>query len=512
MSDFLAIDWEHRQICGVDADVTSSGVRVRQAFSWDWPEGKSPAEDAPGAGAWLNEQFQKLGLSTKEVLVTLPREDAIVRVIEVPNVPDGDLPNVVRFQAAAKSARSLDTLLLDFLPLPRREGITGREVLVATIGKETLEPLRLVLSRVGCELAGVSLSAPATVELIARLEQHAPASPDALELSIVLHEQRVEISLLRQLALLLTHSARLPDDASTPERIQQAVVAEVNRSLVALKRQHADLSLTRAWLWGDVPQSREMAAVLRKRFGCEVETTDPLNFPGLLLEGDPRVKAHALFAGPIGMLFSKSHPKVPTLDFLHPREPVVPRDLRKLWTTVGASAAAALLIGAFGWRMLEVHRLNADAEDYRSKAEQLKKELDAAAPMVRNTDIIARWADQRVVWLERLNELAIATQGTERRYLVNLNCQTGGSDVVGVMKGNGFAKEREDIEDLTARLSARQEVTVVPHEIRRVGTDGDYPFQFELDLSWKPVQQTGKNAGSRQQGVRETASVKKNGR
>jgi hypothetical protein len=80
------------------------------------------------------------------------------------------------------------------------------------------------------------------------------------------------------------------------------------------------------------------------------------------------------------------------------------------------------------------------------------------------------------------------------------------------VKGNGFAKEREDIEDLTARLSARQEVTVVPHEIRRVGTDGDYPFQFELDLSWKPVQQTGKNAGSRQQGVRETASVKKNGR
>jgi Tfp pilus assembly PilM family ATPase len=510
MPEFLAIDWELRQICGVDAEVTTSGVRVRQAFSLEWPEGKSPAEDAPVAGTWLNEQFQKLGLSTKDVLVTLPREDAIVRVIEVPNVSDGDLPNVVRFQAAAKSARSLDTLLLDFLPLPRREEVTGREVLVATIGKEILDPLKLVLSRVGCELAGVSLSAPAIVELIARLDQQAPPSPNALELSVVLHEQRVEISLLRQHALLLTHSARLPDDASTPERIQQAVVAEVNRSLVALRRQHAGLSLTRAWLWGDVQPSRDMAAVLHKRFGCDVETVDPLSFPGLILEGDPRVEAHALFAGPIGMLFSKSHPKVPLLDFLHPREPVVPRDLRKLWTTVGASTAAAFLIGAFGWRMLEVHGLKSEAEDFRAKADQIKKELDAAAPMVRNTDMIARWADQRVVWLDRLKELAVDTQGTERRYLTNLNCQTGGSEVVGVVKGNGYAKEREDIEDLTARLSARQEATVVPHEIRRAGTDGDYPFQFELDVSWKPVKKTGTSAGSSKGAAQATASTNKN--
>ena len=101
MSDFLALDWEHRQVCGLDAEVSKAGVRVRQAFTLTWPEGKSPDVDAPAAGGWLNEQFQTLGLIAKRVLVTVPREDVVVRVLEVPNVPDAELPEVVKFQAAA---------------------------------------------------------------------------------------------------------------------------------------------------------------------------------------------------------------------------------------------------------------------------------------------------------------------------------------------------------------------------------------------------------------------------
>ena len=125
MPDFIALDWEHLQVCGLDAEVTAAGVRVHQAFTLTWPEGKSPDVDALAAGGWLHEQFQSLGLTAKSVLVTVPREDAVVRVLEVPDVPDAELPDVVRFQAAAKSTRPLDTQLLDYLPLPRREGAAG---------------------------------------------------------------------------------------------------------------------------------------------------------------------------------------------------------------------------------------------------------------------------------------------------------------------------------------------------------------------------------------------------
>lgn len=500
MSDFLALDWEHRQICGLDAEVTSTGVRVRKAFAMTWPEGKSPDVDVPAAGSWLAEQFATLGLTAKQVLVTLPREDAVVRVLEVPNVPDAELPNVVKFQAAAKSARQLDSMLLDYLPLPPRDGVAGREVLVATIGREVLDALTLVLSRTGCELAGVSLTAPALVELIARLEKTDPPPRHAVELAIVAHEQRVEISLVRDRALLLTHSARLPDDATTPDREQQAIVAEVNRSLVSLKRQHPEMTLSRTWLWGEPTKLHGLAGVLRKRFGCEVHVEDPLVQPGLTFASGGEVSSHALFTGPVGVLFGRAGGITQSLDFLHPRQAVVPRDLKRLWGSVGSTAAAVLLISAFGWRWYEVSSLEAATLDYNQKADRLKKELDGAAGMVKNVDTISRWADQRVSWLDRLFDLSEAMQGTDRRYLRKLNCMPGSGGVVGTVRGDGFAKEREDIDALTTRLLNNEGVTVVPHEQKRDGADGDYPFRFDLDVAWRPVK---KGSGVGNQGAGE---------
>ena len=46
-------------------------------------------------------------------------------------IPDDELPDIVRMQAATKSPTPLDRLRLDFVPLPNRG--EGREVLLATI-------------------------------------------------------------------------------------------------------------------------------------------------------------------------------------------------------------------------------------------------------------------------------------------------------------------------------------------------------------------------------------------
>ncbi len=500
MPDFLALDWEHSQVCGLDAEVTPSGVRVRKAFTLKWPEGKSPWEDAPAAGGWLNEQFKSLGVTAKSVLVTVPREDAVVRVLEVSNVTDAELPNVVRFQAAAKSTRPLDSMLLDFLPLPRRDGVTGREVLVATIGREVLDPLKLVLLRTGCELAGVSLTATAMAELIARLERSDPPPPQSVELAIIAHEKLVEITLLRDRALLLTHAARLPDDATTPEREQQAIVAEVNRSLVALKRQHPELALSRTWLWGDPSSLHGLAGVLRKRFSCDVNVEDPLVLPGLTFEGDGSVASHALVTGPVGLLFGQTGRRSESLDFLHPRQPVVPRDLKRLYGTASSAAAVLLIVGAFGWRWNEVRLMEKETAEHRVETDSLKKENEGSAAMVKNVNAIGKWTDQRVAWLDRLFELSEAMEGTDRRYLTKLNGQPGAAGIVGVVRGDGFAKDRDDIDDLSAKLASHEGVTVTPHQVARPGTDGDYPWKFDLDVSWKPVKKKGLGAGGQGQG------------
>ena len=78
-------------------------------------------------------------------------------------------------------------------------------------------------------------------------------------------------------------------------------------------------------------------------------------------------------------------------------------------------------------------------------------------------------------------------EGTDRRYLTKLNFQPGAAGVVGVVRGDGFAKERDDIGDLSEKLSAHPGVTVTPHKEEKGGNDGDYPWKFDLDVSWQPV-------------------------
>ena len=58
---------------------------------------------------------------------------------------------------------------------------------------------------------------------------------------------------------------------------------------------------------------------------------------------------------------------------------------------------------------------------------------------------------------------------------------------MGAVRGDGFAKERDDIDDLTSKLLSNEGVSVVPHEQKRDGADGDYPFKFDLDVAWRPV-------------------------
>ena len=77
-------------------------------------------------------------------MVTLPRDEAIVKRLELPEVGDAELPVMVRFQAGAKSSVALDELALDFIPLPRRSEVPGREVLTATVPKQTMDEILAV--------------------------------------------------------------------------------------------------------------------------------------------------------------------------------------------------------------------------------------------------------------------------------------------------------------------------------------------------------------------------------
>ena len=136
MPDTLAIELASDQLVAIWGSVSGAQVRVRKACLW--PRSPDNEETPAKAGAWLAERLKEAGIKADKVLVALPRNEAVVKRIELPDVPDAELPDVVRFQAQSRTAQPLTELALDFLPAPRREGLP-REVLLATLGGEKVE-------------------------------------------------------------------------------------------------------------------------------------------------------------------------------------------------------------------------------------------------------------------------------------------------------------------------------------------------------------------------------------
>ncbi|MGE3999784.1 MAG: hypothetical protein AB7I48_06185, partial [Planctomycetaceae bacterium] len=138
MPRLIAFDWEADYLAGVEADVSGAAVHVRRCFRYDWPEETDPPQSAAAWGEWLAEALKGDGISPGEALVVLPREAVVVRTLDLPKVPENELPELVRFQAATKSSTPLDRLALDYLTMPVDEGDAAQQVLMVTVDGERL--------------------------------------------------------------------------------------------------------------------------------------------------------------------------------------------------------------------------------------------------------------------------------------------------------------------------------------------------------------------------------------
>ncbi|MDA1163149.1 MAG: pilus assembly protein PilM [Planctomycetota bacterium] len=480
MSDFLAIDLEPRRICGVEGTVERGSVKIRKSFSLPVPESIS-VDDPQGLGEWLKGELRRKRVSAGQVCVSLPREAVIVRHIEAPDVSDDELPDLVRYQAAAKSTIPLDHLTLDFLPLPRRTDATVRDVLVATVHQDRVKRLRTIATAAGLELKSVGVSSVATAALVALEEQRVTHEEGEVSVVIAQHGDRVEISILGGAELHFTHSTQvLPGDSQ-----QSPILAEISRALVALQKRLPASKAVRCWLIGSPDENAKLGDAVRERFQCEIRQLDPFRAQGVVLDCSPVDDPHGAFGGPIGQLVSQSMAVSCVIDFLSPRRPTAKKDYSRI-RKLAAVAAAAVLFGAmFGYRSYAVASLKKQVDSTEKDEKDQLALLKELAPQVKVADAVGDWAAGRVNWLKEADSLAQAVDGTDRHYLTKIQFGEGTRNELGTVTASGHAKERFDIEGLNAGLMQRPDLEVNAKPIKKSGRDGDYPQQFDLDLKIK---------------------------
>src|SRR5579871_2997505 len=141
MSDLLALQWEKEHIHGVQAHVSASQVRVKHCFTLLKPA-EFDLSDPKSAGKWLKEQLDSQQIRADLTIISLPRDLVVVKRLELPAVPDEELPVLVRFQAGAKSSMPIGDLALDFVPLPQRDPTLARQVVTAVVPRQLVDGLQ----------------------------------------------------------------------------------------------------------------------------------------------------------------------------------------------------------------------------------------------------------------------------------------------------------------------------------------------------------------------------------
>jgi len=473
MPDLLALEWDHDHVAGVSAQVDGGRAVVRQFLSL-------PRKSAAGevqSTDWLRGELNRLGVTVPaETVVAIPRDDAFIRRLELPESPPEELPGMVRFQVGAKSSVAIDEQSLDFLPLRRVGEIPGCDVLAATAPLTLLETIRSQVAAAGSTVRFAGLSPALCAEWVARAESGLTGEREGISLLVSRHGSRLEISAYRSGLLLFSHAARLTaEEGAEP----QSIVPEVSRALVALRSAVADAKFERAWMLVPEADRLVLGPALERRLGCECQ---PLAFtvaPELQLPVPlPEEPLQSQFAGPLALLLTRVSPRVPQIDFLDPRKTVVKPDNRGRqlkWAGVGAGALAASLLVGHTWRLWS---LDSEIEQLQLRDSQLAAEIKKSQPTDDSVALVQKWRGEGVDWLGQLAEFSQRMPTTDRVYLESLQLVHLNNQAPKIV-AHGYAREQKDVRDLGPGLHASERYRVMPVQASRSNADTFYPWKID---------------------------------
>ena len=534
MADSLILQGGWEQVVVVAGHLiggsTASPWRVRKLCTLTWP---APEMDAATRGAWLREQLAALQITVKQTTVLIPRDEAVVRRLDVPEVPDAELPELVKFQAAAKWSTPIDKLVLDFLPLrwaneaapPRTDGTpaTADEqklwmtaggwqvggVLAVTIPQAELELIQQCCSQAGLELQSVGFlpqglaalreplqtamssgktgrSGPQPRVTLSSLEETAAAAataprPDDAEVIVRVWGGRVEIVATVQSRLCFTHQGRA---AHTEDQPLAGILSEVSRALVSFRATQAGRELGRIWLIADSNERAALSAALHEKLQVPVEAPDLFKH----LKVDDVFELSELspgeFAAVIGGLSLITQPGSARINFLSPRKHVVQKDptLRRKGILGGGVAVAILvLIGSFWLQFADVE---AALERVKKEEKNVDELLARGQPILKSKQVVQAWVDRQVPWLDEWQKLSARLPATERIYLTSVKMDPTTGTSLGKIRLDGNARLQGDMIGWSEAVVAEKgRYVVAPHTIRAARSDTYYPWRFELELA-----------------------------
>ncbi len=455
MSNLIALDWDTHELRAVVARASASTFTIVDTISL------AIADDSvETVTVALRKLLNDQGLSKNKMkaFVTIGRGKSELRQLTLPPVPVNELPDMVRLQAMQTFASFGDNTIVDFLPLPSTDDTTS--VLAAAVAPAMMKSVQTIISGAGLELMRVALrpvAAAALYQLAADKKQNLDDSSIVGDVVMVdLLADDAEIVVLRGRRVMFVRSVRMPQESS--DRPTQ-IAGELRRSLMACGINTSSTS-QKVIIWGQAATHEVERLKLAESLGCKVSTLDPLS----LVEVDRRIQGSegtdhlhtGRFAPLIGLLVADAKSTValgaPNLvDFLNPRKPIEVKKDNRRPLAIGLVVAASLVLAVFsGWSNLRAKDREIKARELELVA--LKPQIALAQTSIDRTEIVDKFLDGNVIWIDELSRVAKLIPPSKDAILKSVSVsslqRTGG----GVLTLNGAATSTDVVDQLSSAL------------------------------------------------------------
>jgi len=208
-------------------------------------------------------------------------------------------------------------------------------------------------------------------------------------------------------------------------------------------------------------------------------TVEPLDTEALKLPADARADAPGATAA-IGLALGYADADGLPFDFLNPKRPAVPRDLRRIKILAGLAGAAALFLLVAGLRTWLVGKRQAVLDAVTAEAVTAEKHRPAYRKVISQAAVVNDWVGGERDWLLHYAHLTAVLPRSEEIFLTSFAVSGPGALRLGVRAKSGAILAKME-KQLRAAGYEVKPLAITP------GTDKNgYEFQSTVELVVPP--------------------------
>ncbi|MDA1229480.1 MAG: pilus assembly protein PilM [Planctomycetota bacterium] len=425
------------------------------------------------------------GKGSSQVIVVFPRQFVTIHCIQLPQVSDAELPDMVRMQATMRLTVPLESVRMDFSPLPVVAGSTTRDVLLVTAPGEQVTQARRTLADAGLEFKELRVSAFCLAQAAAQagiLTESTDAS--LVDVVVLMRRDFIEVTFLRGTAVLYSHSG---SSWASADAIERTLRSELTRARMSASESLGDHKIRRILLIGSPDATGAVSDQLSSRFdAAAIERIDPATsmVHGQLAEGVTATDVVAL----AGAIQGQTRSTVAAVDLINPRQPPAKKDYRRIGVLGGALAALLMFAGIYGWRRGQISDLTETKKSLLNRNAAIQQELAGGGNELIQAGAIGHWVDRDIEWLDEIVRLQGILPTTDRFFVDNFDFSTVQKGGTGTIKLEGYAKTSSDIEEV-GRLLTEAGYGVKPYApvATPASSAPEYAIKVNLELSLPEV-------------------------